>query len=102
MKSSKISFKTLLIILFIAALAITYFNVEKNKKLKSSNVITNINTPLGQASVVDNISDPNISSQRFTNLIGRRTRFDLLGCNSSSFNSLFFIFSLSSTQNISN
>ncbi len=60
MKPSKISFKTLLIILFIAALAITYFNVEKNKKLKSSNVITNINTPLGQASVVDNISDPNI------------------------------------------
>jgi len=50
MKQSKISFRILLMILFIAALAIIYFNVEKDKNEKISNVV-NTNTPLEQGSI---------------------------------------------------
>tara|TARA_B100000959_G_scaffold139523_1_gene146632 strand:- start:1305 stop:1460 length:156 start_codon:yes stop_codon:yes gene_type:complete len=50
MKQSKISFRTLLMILFIAALAIIYLNVEKDKNEKISNVV-NTNTPLEQDSI---------------------------------------------------
>ncbi len=76
MKKSKISFTALLSILFVAALAIIYidFTQATREFVTNSDSVTNLNTPLGQASVVDNISDPNIlqvamSSKDHTTLV---------------------------------